>query len=164
MQKKKGFTLVEIIVVLIIIAILAAIAVPALMKYIKDAKDKQILAEMRSVYIAANAVYLQAVADDTAYIDNYVHDWSQLYKSPGGKAGAHLSGWSAMHKKILILADIIDSTCEDYELFQYIIVLTQDGGIQYVVRCTQYGESYAEPYYFYEGGSEFLVSSLIDNP
>lgn len=35
---KKGFTLVEIIVVLVILAILAAIAVPSVLGYVEEAK------------------------------------------------------------------------------------------------------------------------------
>lgn len=44
---KKGFTLVEVIVVLVILAILIAIAVPSVMKYIDDAKDAQIMAQAK---------------------------------------------------------------------------------------------------------------------
>lgn len=38
-QNKKGFTLVEVVVVLVIIAILVAVAVPSVMKYIDDANE-----------------------------------------------------------------------------------------------------------------------------
>ena len=55
-KSKKGFTLVEIIVVLVILAILAAIAIPSLTGYIDKAKEKQILTEARTVYVAAQAV------------------------------------------------------------------------------------------------------------
>lgn len=44
---KKGFTLVEVIVVLVILAILIAIAVPSVMKYIDDAKDAQVMAQAK---------------------------------------------------------------------------------------------------------------------
>ena len=37
---KKGFTLVEIIVVLVILAILAAIAVPSVLGYVEEAKKR----------------------------------------------------------------------------------------------------------------------------
>lgn len=40
MFNKKGFTLVEIIVVLVILSILAGISIPAYLKYIDDAKEK----------------------------------------------------------------------------------------------------------------------------
>lgn len=44
---KKGFTLVEIIVVLVILAILAAIAVPSVLGYVEEAKKKNILQKLK---------------------------------------------------------------------------------------------------------------------
>lgn len=38
-RNKRGFTLVEIIVVLVILAILAAIAIPTTLGYVDDAKE-----------------------------------------------------------------------------------------------------------------------------
>lgn len=58
-NKKKGFTLVELIVVLVILAILAALLIPALTGYIKKAKEKSIVAETRQVVMAA-----QTIADE----------------------------------------------------------------------------------------------------
>lgn len=58
-ENKKGFTLVELIVVLVILAILAAILVPALLGWIDEAKKKQYVLEARNVYIAS-----QAIADE----------------------------------------------------------------------------------------------------
>ncbi|BFL48036.1 type IV pilin protein [Lactonifactor longoviformis] len=52
-KNKKGFTLVELIVVLVILAILMAILIPALTGYIRKAQDKQVLAEGRNVLMAA---------------------------------------------------------------------------------------------------------------
>lgn len=62
---KKGFTLVEVIVVLVILAILIAIAVPAVMKYIDDANDTKILAQARPVLNAAKAKSVNLYADGT---------------------------------------------------------------------------------------------------
>lgn len=45
---KKGFTLVEMIVVIVIIGILLAILVPGMFKYIDKAKDKQIQVNART--------------------------------------------------------------------------------------------------------------------
>lgn len=58
-NKKKGFTLVELIVVLVILAILAALLIPALVGYIDKAKTKQIIAETRASVMAA-----QTLADE----------------------------------------------------------------------------------------------------
>ena len=56
---KKGFTLVELIVVLVILAILAALLVPALTGYIDRAKEKSVIADTRSAVMAA-----QTLADE----------------------------------------------------------------------------------------------------
>lgn len=46
-RSKRGFTLVELIVVLVILAILAALLIPALTGYIDKAKKSQVVAETR---------------------------------------------------------------------------------------------------------------------
>lgn len=78
-NKKKGFTLVELIVVLVILAILAALLIPALVGYIDKAKEKQIISETRSCVMAAqtladekygeNGGDLDATTDTTAKSD-----------------------------------------------------------------------------------------------
>lgn len=50
-KDKKGFTLVEMIVVIVIIGILLAILVPGMFKYIDKAKDKQILVNARTAQL-----------------------------------------------------------------------------------------------------------------
>lgn len=61
-NKKKGFTLVELIVVLVILAILAALLIPALTGYINKAKNKSIVAETRQVVMAAQTLVDEAYA------------------------------------------------------------------------------------------------------
>ena len=53
LKEKKGFTLVELIVVLVILAILAALLIPALTGYIDKANDKKVIATTRQVVMAA---------------------------------------------------------------------------------------------------------------
>jgi prepilin-type N-terminal cleavage/methylation domain-containing protein len=59
---KKGFTLIELIVVIAIIAILAAILIPALLDYIDAANYTQAQSNARSHYTAA---VLWAATDGT---------------------------------------------------------------------------------------------------
>ena len=54
-KQKKGFTLVEVIVVLVILAILAALMVPSMTGWIDKAKEQKYIADARLVYTAAQS-------------------------------------------------------------------------------------------------------------
>lgn len=54
-KNRKGFTLVEIIVVLVILAILAAFTIPTMLGFVNDARGKAYIAEARTVYVAAQS-------------------------------------------------------------------------------------------------------------
>ncbi len=72
-DNKKGFTLVELIVVLVILAILAALLIPALTGYIDKAKEKQIVAETRQVVMAAQTLtdeQYAGITDGSAVVYN----------------------------------------------------------------------------------------------
>lgn len=66
LKNKKGFTLVELIVVLVILAILAALLVPTLTGYIDKANKEKVVSETRMVVMAvqteASAAYGKAGA------------------------------------------------------------------------------------------------------
>lgn len=55
-NKKKGFTLVELMIVVVIMVILAAAATPIFKGYLDRAKQARYLAECRSLYVAAQTV------------------------------------------------------------------------------------------------------------
>lgn len=60
LKNKKGFTLVELIVVLVILAILAALLVPALTGYIDKAHEQSLTSEASMVLTAAQATVSEA--------------------------------------------------------------------------------------------------------
>ncbi len=62
---KKGFTLVELIVVLVILAVMAAMLVPALTGYIDEARKKKDYNAASEVLTAAQAVAAQYYGSDT---------------------------------------------------------------------------------------------------
>ena len=64
-SSKKGFTLVELIVVLVILAVLAAMLVPALVGYIDRARAEKEYQTAATVYAAAQAVITEKYAKDT---------------------------------------------------------------------------------------------------
>lgn len=71
-RDKKGFTLVEVIVVLVILAILAAIVIPSMVGWIDKAKQKSAVVEGRSMLLAA-----QTIASE-----NYINDKEATVLTP----------------------------------------------------------------------------------
>ncbi|MEG1049558.1 MAG: prepilin-type N-terminal cleavage/methylation domain-containing protein [Oscillospiraceae bacterium] len=61
-KNKKGFTLIEIIVVLVILAILAAATIPSMLGFVKEANNKAIIAEARTAYVAAQMIATEKYA------------------------------------------------------------------------------------------------------
>ncbi len=65
LKDRKGFTLVELIVVLVILAILAALLVPALTGYIDKANKEKIITTTRQVVMAAQTEASEAYGKNT---------------------------------------------------------------------------------------------------
>lgn len=63
LKSRKGFTLIELIVVIAILGILAAILVPSILGYVGQANEAADKANARSVYTAANAAFISNPPD-----------------------------------------------------------------------------------------------------
>lgn len=68
-KNKKGFTLVELIVVLVILAILIALLVPALTGYIDRANDQKVIAEARQLLVAVQTIETKEYTDAASYAE-----------------------------------------------------------------------------------------------
>lgn len=64
-SSKKGFTLVELIVVIVILAVLAAMLVPALIGYVDRAKKEKDYQTASTIYAAAQAAITEKYAKGT---------------------------------------------------------------------------------------------------
>ncbi|VFC12735.1 pilin protein [Clostridioides difficile] len=71
MKNKKGFTLVELLVVIAIIGILAIVALPALFKNIEKAKIAKLEADISAIKSASLSYY----ADESKYTDGGMISW-----------------------------------------------------------------------------------------
>ena len=69
-NNKKGFTLVEIIVVLVILAVLAAAAIPTMLGFVEDSKGKAEIANARAAYVACQSIATEEKASGTATLTN----------------------------------------------------------------------------------------------
>ncbi|MGX8835200.1 type II secretion system protein [Amedibacillus sp. YH-ame6] len=82
-KNKKGFTLVEIIVVLVIMGILLALAVPAVLGYISKAQDQQYIAEARNGFLGANTIVATENARGVAKDDRSKLQKAEINKEIG---------------------------------------------------------------------------------
>ena len=79
MRNKKGFTLMELLIVVAIIAILAAIAIPTFSSSLQKAKDAADQANARSLYAAVAMDYMTADTDNPFAPPTAVTDGAVTY-------------------------------------------------------------------------------------
>lgn len=96
-KDKKGFTLVELLVVLIILVILAAILIPSLTRYIDESRRTAIMGEARSVLDAAQVK---------------AHEWygkNDTFLSSDGYVSTNTTAGKEFREEVLYLANVPDS-------------------------------------------------------
>ena len=115
-NKKRGFTLIELIIVIAIIAILAAIAIP---KYQKSKKQAAITAHNANVSMlktAASVKLNELNANDSEVIwtgsnddsSNYVEKWPEIPKGIGLEASGYKVRINPKNSTITIEPDTIE--------------------------------------------------------
>lgn len=108
-NSRKGFTLVEIIVVIVIIAILLAALTPAVIGWINEARDRAEMAEARSVLIAVQAVITEGIGNNA---DDSITDAAGGTGTEGANA---VVGYKGGRTTALYASLISDATISDAE-------------------------------------------------
>ena len=133
MKDKKGFTLVEIIVVLVILAILAAIAVPSVLGYVEEAKKEKYIAEAKSIYtvIQVEEARLENEIDYTDKGDSY-HNMEDMYNKLCNKTANNPDGENIISNKVGIKSMDWIYSGDSKDGYVYLLHWTSDDGKKYM--------------------------------
>lgn len=111
-HNRKGFTLVEVIVVLVILAILAALLVPKLTGWIDQAKEKSVAGEAHLVLSAAQAYASEQYASgktETTFgktqVENYLTGDATGDIGSGTIEGSKVTGFTYTKDKVTVTYD-----------------------------------------------------------
>lgn len=87
-NNKKGFTLIEIIVVVVILAVLMAVAVPSLLKYLDTAQEAPALTETHAIVTAAQKRVIEKYSqtkDENISLNATDNKWIEDFVDEGGE-------------------------------------------------------------------------------
>jgi prepilin-type N-terminal cleavage/methylation domain-containing protein len=105
MRNKKGFTLMELLIVVAIIAILVAVSIPIFTSQLEKAREETDIANMRSAKAVAVAAYL---TEDKTLITDSTKETVLFYDAAAGKLVT--TAPTAKYGK----GTSADGKCEDY--------------------------------------------------
>lgn len=132
-NKKKGFTLVELMIVVVIMVILAAAATPIFKGYLDRARQARYLAECRAVYVAG-----QTVAQDFVIADQAIPAATitiDVNSDVHGQAGNTTAGWTDddFAANVRELSGISPTGDEEYTITIVNTAGTTEGNITQIV-------------------------------
>lgn len=110
---KKGFTLIEIIVVIVVLAVLMAISIPAVLKYIDAADEAKYLTVMRGYMTDIQ------IATTKELVNQHVEEWTTFEEHIGERL-QEVDVYTAMFGSSVIGTS--DSSLEEYLKGEYRIV------------------------------------------
>lgn len=110
-NSRKGFTLVELIVVLVVVAIISAVVVPALLGYTDEAKEKKYITEAKAAMSSSQTVLTDAYTDGLTFLPKRLRD--EALSTSGLDSNTEFIVWTA---KSFELADGTFKTTSSYTI------------------------------------------------
>lgn len=159
-KAKRGFTLVELIVVLVILAILAALLVPALTGYIDKARKSQVIAETRMLTQAAQTEMSTLYASDE-YANAKTSSLSLVVASKDGRpisASTALNSAQSRYDDMVALAEVPSITNGKGTFF---IIANFSGAVRWTVYND--GKGYIGIFCKEDGSMEAFTEKEVPN-